>query len=186
VDFDACWWNVHSAFLCPKLRDLSWRMAHDILPLNAKLHRQNRVLTDRCPLCKRDVENQLHLFLLCGFTKPLLGIVDSAIRDITGGPVLIDRGTLFFNLFRTVKKEELPIVLLVWAIYKQSVWTVRNLVKKERRIQTPADILTIFTASLKFRFLVDLKRFKEAEFKKYWDHRGALCSQVNEDWQFVL
>jgi hypothetical protein len=161
-------------------------MAHDILPLNAKLHRQNRVLTDRCPLCKRDVENQLHLFLLCSFTKPLLGIVESAIGELTGASLLIDRDTLYFNLFRTVKKEELPIVLLVWAIYKQSVWTVRNIVKKERRIKTPADILTSLTVSLKFRFLVDLRRFNEEVFTKYRDHRGSLCSEVNNVWQFVL
>jgi hypothetical protein len=64
VDFDACWRNVHSAFLCPKLRDLNWRMAHDILPLNAKLHRHNRTMSDRCSLCERHVENQLHLFTL--------------------------------------------------------------------------------------------------------------------------
>ena len=111
VNFHRVWQNVHNDFLCSSLRDFNWRMAQDILPLNFKLHTQNRTIRDRWPLCKEAAENQLHLFLLCNFMKEVLSIVEKLISDIVKIPVTLTRDILYFNIFPAEVKKQLPLVL---------------------------------------------------------------------------
>ena len=160
-------------------------MAHGILPLNYKLHTQNRTITDRCPLCRDAAENQLHLFLLCDFVKEVLTIVENLINSIIGKNIILTRNILFFNLFPPEVKRELPVVLEIWSIFKHSVWLIRNRVKMERQRLLPKDLFFIFLGCLKFRFKVDDIRFPEVIFAKYWNF-PTVCTKSGDSWEFIF
>ena len=51
VDFSVVWRNVGNEFVSPDLRNLGWRVVHDVLPTNDKLFRQQTSRSDRCCLC---------------------------------------------------------------------------------------------------------------------------------------
>ena len=184
LDFVLIWKTVNHPILCSRLRDVNWRVCHDVLPVNRKLHTQNRAVSDKCPMCKTDVEDLTHIFLLCKFTKPVLTVVESILKDIAGCVILLTKDSMVFNILPPELKKFLPICLLVICMYKDCVWNVRNLIKKERKKLESRDLLNMFLASLKFRFILDFKRLKEAKFKSWWTRTKALCQFTNDKWSF--
>ena len=188
VNFDLVWKNTHHPFLCPSLRDLNWRVSHDVLPVNEKLHRDTpfTTRTDKCPLCNIGVEDTTHLFLLCPFSNPVLEVVESIIKDIVGVQVLLDRNAMLFNILPKECDKFVPICLLLISTYKDNIWFVRCKILKERKQFTANSLMNLILAALKFRFKVDLERLKKPNFKKLWSCNGAICSFANESWTFNL
>ena len=82
------WHNTSDPFFCPELRNLGWRIVHDVLPVNVKLFRQHTSVTDRCPLCVRGRETLEHLFLACPVVLPVLQVVESLCSDVLGAGVV--------------------------------------------------------------------------------------------------
>ena len=62
LNFPVIWENVSNSFVCPDLRNLNWRVLHDVLPVNEKLHRQQSFVSPLCPLCGVGVESLQHIF----------------------------------------------------------------------------------------------------------------------------
>ena len=186
INFNTVWSNASSSFLCPGLRDFCWRVAHGVLPLNDKLHRQDKATTDKCPLCRTDVENPLHLFLLCSVVVPVLAVVQRLVDGVTGRLMLLDRDKIIFGLFPSCPVARLPAVLLITALYKRSVWQVRNRIKKEKQKLNSKDIFFLFKSQLKLRFITDGSRFKPDIFKGYWGFNKEICLLKDDKWVFTF
>ena len=140
-------------------------------------------ITDRCPRCRDAVENQLHLFLLCGFVKET--IVEDLICSIIGKNIILTGNIFFFNLFPPEVKKELPLVLEIWSIFKHSVWLIRNRVKMERQRLLPKDLFFIVLGCLKFRFKVDTIRLPDVILAKYWNF-PTVCTKRGDSWEFIF
>src|ERR1043165_4893646 len=66
-----CWPNLQSKLISPKARDLSWRLAHNILPNASKLFSFSCRPTPTCAFCTQ-VETVEHLFISCNIANQLL------------------------------------------------------------------------------------------------------------------
>ena len=123
--------------MCPELRNLNWRIVHDVLPVNVKLFRQHTSATDRCPLCSRGRETLEHLFLACPVVLPVLQVVESLCPDVLGGGVVfLTASEVRFNLLVPVPGPTRCLLLQILSLYRFAVWRARNEVKKEHRVRT--------------------------------------------------
>ena len=177
VHFVGVWRNTSDPFVCPELRNLSWRIVHDVLPVNMKLFRQHTSVNDRCPLCSRGRETLEHLFLAC---PVILQVVKSLCSDVLGG------GVVFLNLVAPVPGPTRCLLLQVLALYRFAVWRVRNEVKKVHRVRTSADILRCFLGGLAFRGKVDMRRLTDAVFRKHWQISSAVFEERGGQFVFKL
>lgn len=70
--------NNNMTTLTPSKQSLNnktypWRLARDILPTRANLHKKKGINLDlACPLCNREVETSSHLFMHCNFVRLIL------------------------------------------------------------------------------------------------------------------
>ena len=76
LDFPAIWENVSNALVCPDLRNINWRIVHDVLPVNEKLHRQQSFVSPLCPLCGVGVESLQVIFWGCPVIIHILNRVE--------------------------------------------------------------------------------------------------------------
>ena len=187
VDFVGVWRNTSDAFVCPELRNLGWRIVHDVLPVNVKLFRQHTSVTDRCPLCVGGRETLEHLFLACPVVLPVLQVVESLCSDVLGGGVVfLTPAEVLFNLVAPVPGPTRSLLLQVLSLYRFAVWRVRNEVKKEHRVRTSADILRCFLGRLAFRGKVDMRRLTDAVFRRHWLISGAVFEERGGQYVFKL
>ena len=89
LDFPVIWEKVSNSFVCPDLRNLKWRVLHDVLPVNEKLHRQQSFVSPFCPLCRVGVESLQHIFLGCPVVVPVLNRVEAIIARLLNRPSAI-------------------------------------------------------------------------------------------------
>lgn len=64
------WRRMTAGWLDARRASLQWRLAHDVLPLRARLHRFG-IATPQCPFCGQ-VETAMHAFLRCDLPELLL------------------------------------------------------------------------------------------------------------------
>ena len=160
IDFSVVWRNVSNEFVSPDLRNLGWRVVHDVLPTNDKLFRQQTPRSDRCCLCSRGVETLQHLFLHCPVSVPLLRIVEGLIADILRrNRVLLTVREVVYNIVPFSDEGSKSIILLIVSLFKSCVWRARNEVKMERKTRTSVNLVNSFLGLLEFRGKVDLSRF---------------------------
>ena len=74
IVFAETWKWVQCAFVDPRDRDLSWRIAHQIIPTQSLLYKYNISRNIKCYLCKRQPETITHLFYECRTLRGLYGL----------------------------------------------------------------------------------------------------------------
>ena len=74
---------------------------------------------------------------------------------------------------------------LTHSLFKSCVWKARNEVKKERKTRTPGDLRNSFLGLLGFRGKVDLSRFTEERFKRFWVINNSVFEKRNASFVFV-
>ena len=71
VDFSMTWRQLKNPMIEPYQKDLSFRVAHQVLPTNTYLFSKNISKTKSCHFCTGE-ETLQHLFLDCPIGNPLL------------------------------------------------------------------------------------------------------------------
>lgn len=62
---DTFWKLIFNRFKNPNMVDLDFKIAHNIVWTNEKLHRIKKTDTNVCPVCKTEIEDELHMFVEC-------------------------------------------------------------------------------------------------------------------------
>ena len=188
-DFLAIWENVSNAFVCPDRRNLNWRIVHDVLPVNEKLHRQQSFVSPLCPLCGVGLESLQHIFWGCPVIIPVLNRVEVIIAGLLNRPnIILTVNEVVYLLVPPCNREVKSVILEVVSLFKHGycVWKGRNEVKKEGRNRSGGDILSSFLALLGFRGKTDLYRFTVETFSRYWTVNNAIFQERNEEFQYQL
>lgn len=185
IDFSEVWPNIHNDFSGPKLRDIAWRIAHNILPVNAKLYSQGSCRTRICPLCGIGVETIEHLLLQCNTTINIRQVVENLGMEITKRPFFLTRNIALFNILKGSGHQK-NILILILNIFKETIWVARNRTKFDRASVSPIDILNDFLSALHFRLVVDQKRLTYETVERTWAINEALCRKVGKKFVFNL
>jgi len=73
---------VQCAFVDPRYRDLAWRIAHHIIPIQSLLYTYNISRNITCHLCKRQPEIISHIFYECHTLNGLWSFVEAIQQDV--------------------------------------------------------------------------------------------------------
>ena len=69
IPFDRVWKFYNSKFIDPFARDISWKISHNILPVQHVLYSRNIRNILRCHFCVSDIETCMHIFYNCCIVK---------------------------------------------------------------------------------------------------------------------
>lgn len=67
----SAWGKIWKLGVTPKIRNLLWRCAKDILPVRTNLRKRRMNVTAECPLCSSAEETIIHIFLECPAVSPV-------------------------------------------------------------------------------------------------------------------
>ena len=99
IDFSEAFSNNCIKFLSPESRNVTFRVAHGILPINEYLYRLNITKNLKCYLCNSEVESLEHLFYNCTVTNLIWDFTQSVLLKATNSIVKITVKNILFNIF---------------------------------------------------------------------------------------
>eukprot|EP00063_Salmo_salar_P088097 XP_014062932.1 PREDICTED: uncharacterized protein LOC106609062 isoform X3 [Salmo salar] len=133
------WRNVAYPALLNRHRDLSWMVAHEIIPVRAVMHTRGMARTPACPRpgCGQD-ESVRHLLWECRAARdlwkeagPLMSLCLPAGEDLTPQLVLYGVGR------RPIPPKAFTKLWPTFACLKDALWSSRNLLVAKRVETTP-------------------------------------------------
>ena len=164
IDFRYIWSSLQDKFTDPFTREISWRAANEVLPVQKLLCRYKISNISKCTLCDYLVESLEHLFYFCPVVALLYDIVfdwipavaDVRRTDIPMSSSLILHYVLPANI--RLNKFQNSDFLYLLCECKYVVWSCRNLKKFENR-KVNGNFMAMFLLSrLKLRIRSDLKK----------------------------
>ena len=99
IQFSITWRWIHCPFVDAVYRDLSWRIAHDILQTQNKLYQFKCSRLYKCNLSNSSVETLMHLFFQCPMVVDLWIYVTHIFWQLTGLDISITHEHVLFNVF---------------------------------------------------------------------------------------
>jgi exonuclease III len=179
--------NVHHQFVDVSYRDVSWRVVHGVLPVNAYLHPKGITPGPWCHFrgCLK-TETVQHLLFDCAYSKGLYLILLPWLDTLSDHAIPYVRGTVPYDFFINPDpiflsdKYKCAVILYLVSLAKYVVWTVRNLVKHERKVINTQYILVTFLSILRFRILADHVRLSPYLFRQYWLSSDLFCRLEGE------
>lgn len=116
-DYSDTWTNVQNSTNDRKRKDISYLLAHEVLPIATFLKNHHIVQDASCRLCGKEDETISHLFLKCRMITPTVKLVEKLI-----GRTLSEEALIFYEgLGGRIKKKERNAI----ATLKQAVWITR-------------------------------------------------------------
>ncbi|XP_027874178.1 uncharacterized protein LOC114145046 [Xiphophorus couchianus] len=130
-DASTVWRNVSHPVLPNRLQDLSWMVAHGILPVRAVMHSRGMSATSICPRpgCGAP-ESVRHLLWEC-----------SATVDLWAKLVLYGVSQ------QKITKKDFAEIWLTLATIKDAIWTSRNLLVSRHRQMPPVAVIRMAAAT---------------------------------------
>ena len=132
------WRNANHPALSNRLRDLSWKVAHEILPVRAVMHSRGMAAHSTCPRpgCGAP-ESVRHLLWECSAAVDLWAIAGSLqFPYLPAREVLTAQLVLYGVSSKTWNKKVFAQIWLTLAAIKDAIWTSRNLLVR-RHMQIP-------------------------------------------------
>jgi hypothetical protein len=90
IDFKSAWKLIHSVINHPVQREISWKISHDIMPINYKLFKFHIARSAECPMCT-NIETNAHRFVSCCTNRLLWKEVISMVVRINGKNIVLDK-----------------------------------------------------------------------------------------------
>ena len=187
VDFIHVWKNIQNKFVDPTYRDVSWRIAHHVLPVGGYLYEKNISTITVCYFCK-GFESLIHLMVFCNQVLPFWRFIESVITQYVKTPVKINAYMILFHIFPNKLDKEIENVMnYILCLGKHCIWSLRNKCKYENETVSVTRIILLFIAHLKLRISADFKRFDRNIFIKIWCRNSVFAQMVTDNkFQIVL
>lgn len=144
------WRNVNHPVLPNRLRDLSWMVAHEILPVRAVMHSRGMSSLSTCPRpgCGAP-ESVRHLLWECSAAVDQWAMAGSLqFPYLPAGEVLDAQLVLYGVSRRTTTPLEFSKLWLTLAAIKDATWTSRNLLVSRHKQIPPAAVIRMAAATV--------------------------------------
>lgn len=180
IDFTMCWKNIHLKINHPQVRDLCWKISHDILPTNEKLYRFNLIKSPKCPMCGQ-VESFVHLFVFCKLAnmcwKEILSLTDKCGFSTTQFTTKL----VVFNIPEHDKPARAKeVVLCLINIAKSVIWSIRNLIKFENKKFSDFQVARLLLGRIRLKIILDKSLLQTCKFSNLWLTTPSFVSITNE------
>ena len=153
--------------------NVSYKLAHDALPVAAKLAAKGFRVSRHCQHCKTEPETVRHLLFSCPLVLPARRWLQSLLKQVCD----VDSVTpdeLRFGLMRGPVTHR-HIALFLLAEYRYCTWIVRNELRfTPNKTVTDRNVKASLEARVRCRLLVEHARQTPAEFTRLWVLPG-LC-----------
>ena len=187
IDFKEVFKVVHHKFVDQDLRDVSWRVAHYIIPVNYYLYEKRKKNNCECELCVTGIETVVHLFACCAIVKPFWQFVEFVFNTYTSNNVSIKINSIIFGLIPKHSQSKFDNILHYFlSLGKHCIWTLRNIAKFENQKITSDRIIGLFIYNVRLRILADFQRFSRQNFNDIWCKNSSLVSLQNDKVKVVL
>lgn len=167
INFAQTWHAVTNRSVSPKARELNWKIAHGVLPVNNYLQTLQIIRHNRCPFCDQP-ETLTHRFLACKEVRLLWRWVEQIMSDIACKAVKIDTNFVLFQQTMDLNLLDTTTLLVLSGEAKLAIWTQRNRVKYDKKRLLSQDILRYFVHSVKTRIQADFVRLDRHAFVNIW------------------
>lgn len=139
----AVWRNVNHPALPNRLRDLSWMVAHEILPVRSVMHSRGMSTVPTCPRpgCGAP-ESVRHLLWECSAAVDQWATAGSFnFPYLPAREVLTEQLVLYGVSQKIGKKEDFAQMWLTLAAIKDAMWTSRNLLVRKHMLIPPVAVI---------------------------------------------
>jgi hypothetical protein len=129
------WDLVWKSDVPPKVQHFAWRLATNSLPTWCNKKRRNIEISDQCPLCGMEVEDNFHPFLRCPLAKDLWIVMSEVwqLPDIVS--IQNTRTEWLLNVLSNIPRRSINMVLMtLWRS-----WHVRNEIVHDK-VPPPAEV----------------------------------------------
>ena len=186
-DFTITWKWVNCSFVDSPYRDLSWRIAHNVLPTQSYLYKYGISRIAKCYLCGHGVETLQHLFFYCTVLHGLWSFVENVFTSLTGTNVSISLQAILFNVFQAhIQTEHNELFVLLVNMFKHCIWFKRNQSKHEFLKCNTLQIKSLFISTLSLRIKADFRRLDLVFFQKYWGLDNSIVHVSGKDIKILL
>ena len=173
--------NCNSGLLSPEARDVTFRIIHQVIPVNLYLYSLRRIVkSPKCIFCKNLDESIAHLFYNCTTVIPLWKYIKSLVNKIPNINILIDEHFVVYNIF---KKSPIfavnSLFLILVSEARWAIWYCRNLHKFQEKNVNSDFIKYVFLSNLRLRLKADFYRLG-TKFERLWCHKNIFCKLVND------
>jgi hypothetical protein len=188
IDFSEVWGSCHNKFVSPDVRNLSFRISHDVVSLNFKLWGFGIYHSKLCVLCGKSEESMEHLFFLCPKVYVLWLEMEKVFSGICNHRLKLSPVIVLFKQLKNYNFskfcKDLLIMLMGELLF--SVWVHRNNVKYECKMPDSHVILELFLFRLKQRCVIDFSRFDNMSFDHKWCINNIVASTDGFDFVFLM
>ena len=182
IDFTKVFLNVSNRTIDPLIVNVSYKLAHGVLPVADRLNSFGINIDKLCTFCKKENETMPHLFVYCTHIQWCKKYIASWIFDVC--KLGISKNLILFTSSqKDIARHNLKTVLILLSEYRFCIWTSRNKMRYDKKHQTPLDIASLFMRRIKSRILIDFHRLQIVTFQNIWLH-DTLCSIKNGEIDF--
>ena len=146
------WRNVNHPALPNRLRDLSWMVAHEILPVRTVMHSRGLSNTSVCPRpgCGA-LESVRHLLWECTAAVDQWATAGTLqFPSLPAGEVLTAQLVLYgVGLSPSVTQKDFTRIWLTLAAIKDATWTSRNLLVGRHMLSPPVAVIRKAAATVR-------------------------------------
>ena len=175
------WNNLSNKIVSPRARDLSWRLAHDILPNAAKLFRFKAVASPKCAFCLQP-ETASHLFYFCPFASELWRRLARLVGRAFGPNFVMSQTDVVQSRIPATLQGQghRSLYMILTTELKEVLWQARCRAVKEQEIFDANKIWHLFLNRAGGRCRLDFKRLKRQLFVDIWCGANVALCQIVE------
>jgi len=171
--------HVFHPVIDPFSRDIVFKIVHEILPVNYRMHRFHIYKSNECTLCD-SIETISHLFFECPFIQPLVKLVNSWINVISNKTVMPIQSHWRFYTFPKLEKNALALFLYLISESLSAIWYIRCIKKFDKKSPSPHSLICCFLNKVKLRIQADFFRMSSPQFLEFWCSTDLFCEIIGD------
>ena len=144
------WRNVNHSALPNRLRDLSWMVAHEILPVRSVMHSRGMSAHSTCPRTGCGApESVRHLLWECSAAADLWATAGSLKFPYLPAREVLTAQLVLYGVSQTkMEKNDFSKHWLTLAAIKDAMWTSRNLLARKHMQIPPVAVIRMAAATV--------------------------------------
>lgn len=170
IDLTVTWRNLNTLPLSSKAKDLTWRIAHQVLPLRTFLYEFGITRLTVCPFCERLPETLEHVLVNCQIVSTLWQHVDKWVEQLLGRPFVVQAMHCIYLCFATELGKINTTLAITTSELINAIWSRRNEIVFDKKRHGTQDIEFLFLHRLRTRIRADFLRLPRADFTRTWNN----------------
>lgn len=174
-DFNVTWQNLCGGLSEAAHRDLAWRVAHRIVPVQGFLYRRGISRDLHCAFCKLP-ETLEHAFISCELIVDIWLFAEALLAKMAAWQVSLSAYVvLYCAKVSGLSKGLSAFLYMLINMAKSVIWDIRCQVRFDGKVFTPEVVVSFVKQQLRDRCRLDFCRLGRQEFVEIWCVRNAFC-----------